>query len=151
MPMPIYRRYRAAGLAKGIVAMKRLWLPCILLAAFASAAPAQTIVVKPNEPRSIGPIVAEQVRISIAVNMFVAAPNDDSEQALKVQEDGRRLIYEVAGRECVILRDTLASDCRLDAININVQRVMASQNQNFGARNDGFNINGNVTFRVVPK
>jgi len=131
--------------------MKRLLLPCVLVAAFASAAPAQTIVVKPNEPRPVGPIIAEQVRIAIAVNMFVAAPNDDSEQALKAQEDGRRLVYEVAGRECAVLRDTLASDCRLDSININVQRVTANQNQNFGPKADGFNINGNVTFRIVPK
>ena len=117
---------------------------------FATAASAQTIVVKPNEPRPIGPIVAEQVRVSIAVNMFVAAPNDESEQALKAQEDGRRLVYNVAARECDVLRDMLAKDCRLDSVNINVQRVNAGQNFN-RPRGDGFNINGNVTFRVVPK
>ena len=121
-----------------------------LAAVFATAASAQTIVVKPNEPRPIGPIVAEQVRVSIAVNMFVAAPNDESEQALKAQEDGRRLVYNVAARECDVLRDMLAKDCRLISVNINVQRVNAGQNFN-RPRGDGFNINGNVTFRVVPK
>ena len=130
--------------------MKNLLTLASLAAVFATAASAQTIVVKPNEPRPIGPIVAEQVRVSIAVNMFVAAPNDESEQALKAQEDGRRLVYNVAARECDVLRDMLAKDCRLDPVNINVQRVNAGQNFN-RPRGDGFNINGNVTFRVVPK
>jgi len=130
--------------------MKRAWLLAAVIAACASVASAQTIVVKPTEPRPLGPIVAEQVRISIGVNMFVPASNDDSEQAVKAQEDGRRLVYNVAARECAVLRDVLASDCRLDSVNVNVQRVNA--NQNYGQpRGDGFNINGNVTFRIVPK
>ena len=131
--------------------MKRLYLLPALVAALATAASGQTIVVKPNEPRPIGPIVAEQVRISIAVNMFVAAPNDDSEQALKAQENGRRLVYDLAARECSVLRDVLASDCRLNSLNVNVQRVTANQNNFSQQKSDGFNVNGNVTFRIVPK
>ncbi len=130
--------------------MKRLYLLVALLAIFATAASAQTIVVKPNEPRSIGPIVAEQVRIALNVNLFVAVPADESEQAFKAQEGGRRLIYEVAAHECAVLRDVLASDCRLDSVNVNVQRVRGGQNFN-QQKSDGFNINGNVTFRVIPK
>ena len=109
--------------------MKRLYLLGALLAIFATAASAQTIVVKPNEPRPIGPIVAEQVRIAVTVNLFVEAPADESEQALKAQEGGRRLIYEVAARECAVLRDVLASDCRLDSLNVNVHRVTRGQFQ----------------------
>jgi hypothetical protein len=130
--------------------MKRWYLLGALVVSFATVASAQTIVVKPNEPRPIGPIVAEQVRISVNVNLFVAAPADESEQALKAQEGGRRLVYEVAGRECAVLRDVLASDCRLDAVNVNVQRVTGGQNFN-QQKSDGFNINGNVTFRIIPK
>jgi len=130
--------------------IKRLGLLAALACVFATSASAQTIVVKPNEPRAIGPIVAEQVRVSVAVNLFVAAPNDESELALKAQEDGRRLVYNVAARECALLRDLLASDCRLDSVNVNVQRVTAAQNFN-QQKNDGFNINGNVTFRIMPK
>ena len=35
-------------------------------------------------------------------------------------------------------------------MNVNVQRVNAGQNFN-QPRSDGFNINGNVTFRIIPK
>jgi hypothetical protein len=60
------------------------------------------------------------------------------------------MVYNLAAHECTILRDILASECRLDTININVQRVPA--NQNFGqAKSEGFNITGNIGFRIVPK
>jgi len=130
--------------------MLRLFALPAVFAACMTVASAQTIVVKPSEPRATGPIVAEQVRISVAVNLFIAAPADGSEAAIKAQEDGRRLVYDVAARECTVLRDVLASDCRLDSVNVNVQRVNAGQNFN-QPRSDGFNINGNVTFRIIPK
>jgi hypothetical protein len=91
------------------------------------------------------PAGTDQVRVSVAVNMFVAL-TDNSEQALKAQEDGRRAIYDLADRECTILRDVLATECHLESINVNVQR-----GQNFGQQKDGLNINGNVAFRIVPK
>lgn len=42
--------------------------------------------------------------------MFVAASTDASDEASKAQEAGRRLIYDLAAHECVLLRDVLASD-----------------------------------------
>jgi glutamine amidotransferase PdxT len=39
----------------------------------------------------------------------------------------------------------LASECRLESINVNVQR-----NQ-FGQQKDSLNVNSNVGFRIVPK
>jgi hypothetical protein len=80
----------------------------------------------------------------VGVNMFVPL-TDGGEQAIKAQEDARRLVYDLAARECAILRDVLASECRLESINVNVQR-----NQ-FGQQKDGLNVNGNVGFRIVPK
>jgi hypothetical protein len=41
----------------------------------------------------------------------------------------------------------LASERRLESINVNVQR-----DQNFGQQQrDGLNVNGNAAFRIVPK
>jgi hypothetical protein len=87
---------------------------------------------------------AEQVRVSVGINMFVPV-TDGGEQAIKAQEDARRVVYELAARECAVLRDALASECHLESINVNVQR-----NQ-FGQQRDGLNVNGNVGFRIVPK
>jgi hypothetical protein len=92
-----------------------------------------------------------QVRVSVNVNIFVPAPDDDSDRALKAQETGRKLIYELAGHECALLRDVLASECRLESVNVTI--VRPNQFGNFGnqPRAEGFNINGNLAFRIVPK
>jgi hypothetical protein len=43
----------------------------------------------------------------------------------------------------------LASDCRLESVNVNIQRT---SNQ-FGnqQRAEGFTVNGNIGLRIVPK
>ena len=124
--------------------MKRVyWLPVGALV-LATTASAQTIVVRPND-RPLMPGAAEQVRVSVGVNLFVPL-SDNSDQALKAQEDSRRAIYNLAEHECGILNDVLASDCHLESVNVNVQRGQA-----FGQQKDGLNINGNISFRIVPK
>jgi len=118
-----------------------------LAAASVTAAYAQTIVVKPAERP---PVPEPQIRISVAVNRFVPTADDNSEQALKAQEDARRKIYELAGHECALLRDVLANECWLDSVNVNVQRVAAVPNWNQQQR-EGFNLSGNIGFRITPK
>jgi hypothetical protein len=118
------------------------------LAACATTASAQTITVRPNEPSLMAPAV-EQARIALSIQTFVPSPNDNSDQTKKAEEDARRTVYDLAGHECAILRDTLAGDCRLESINVNIQRP--APNQNFGQRVEGFNVNANIGFRIVPK
>lgn len=128
--------------------MARVAMLAAFLTAFATTAFAQTIVVNPRQ--SMAPVSAEQIRITIGVNTFVAAPADNGEEALKAQEAGRRMIYELAAHECAVLLDVLAGECRLESVNVNVQRAPANQ---FAAqqRAEGFNLNGNIVFRVAPK
>ena len=123
--------------------MLRTFVTIMFVIAGALAVRAETtIVVNPKDrPMTTG---AEQVRVSVGINMFVPV-TDGGEQAIKAQEDARRVVYDLAARECVVLRDALASECHLESINVNVQR-----NQ-FGQRRDGLNVNGNVGFRIVPK
>jgi glutamine amidotransferase PdxT len=123
--------------------MLRTGLTIAFIIAGVLAADAETPIVLNPKDRVMMP-GAEQVRVSVGVNMFVPL-TDGGEQAIKAQEDARRLVYDLAARECAILRDVLASECRLESINVNVQR-----NQ-FGQQKDGLNVNGNVGFRIVPK
>jgi hypothetical protein len=129
--------------------MRRYAFLSAIFVAFATAASAQTIVINPSKPGVMAPGRPEQVRVSLGISMFVPSPGDDSAQALKAQEDGRKTVYEAAGHECDLLRAAIAASCTLESININVQRVFA--NQNFGQRGDGYNINGNVTYSIVTK
>lgn len=127
--------------------MQRWCLAAALTAASITIASAQTIVVKPAE-RPAAP--EPQVRITIGVNMFVPTADDNSDQSLKAQEDARRKVYELAAHECAVLRDVLANDCWMDSINVNVQRANVNPNWNPPQR-EGFNLNGNIGFRITPK
>ena len=130
-------------------------LPAVLFA-LASAAHATTIVINPNRtpgvlPSALPPPAVEPIRVSLGINTFVPTPaGGDPEQVLKAQEAGRKLVYESAAHECDVLRTTIAKDCAIESININVQHVPANQNFAQG-RVDGYNINGNVNFRVSAK
>jgi hypothetical protein len=123
--------------------MLRICLTTLFIIAGALAAHAETTIVLNPKDRPMMPGV-EQVRVSVGINMFIPL-TDGGEQSVKAQEDARRMVYDLADHECAILREILASECRLESINVNVQR-----NQ-FGQQKDGLNVNGNVGFRIVPK
>ena len=91
----------------------------------------------------------DQVRVTLGINMFVPSPQgENGEEALKTQEAGRRMIYQLGARECAILLDVMASECRLESINVNAQRL---PNQFGQQKVDGFNINANIGYSILPK
>jgi len=120
----------------------------VSLAAFAAvfiAAPAlaQNIVIQSRGGNAAD--VKGDIRVNVGMSFFVAAPTDDSDPAVKAQEQARRVIYESAARECDVLRATIAGECRLESININVNRQYGSQVP------QGFNVSGNFSYHVKLK
>jgi hypothetical protein len=85
-----------------------------------------------------------QVRINVAVNFFVPGPAGLDQQGLQAQERARRTIYRMAVHECAVLRETIAGDCRMEAVNVNA-------NRHHGQQPDGFSVSANMTFRVTLK
>ena len=77
--------------------MLRTFVTIMFVIAGALAVRAETtIVVNPKDrPMTTG---AEQVRVSVGINMFVPV-TDGGEQAIKAQEDARRVVYDLAARE----------------------------------------------------
>jgi hypothetical protein len=131
--------------------MLRFVLSSALLLCVTTAS-AQTIVIKPDKDRMAPTATGEPVRISLSISIFVAVADEDSTQAFKAQEDGRKMIYEAAAHECELLRATIAADCRLESININVQRVPNNPNFNPNfAQRPGYNINGSMNYRIGAK
>jgi hypothetical protein len=131
--------------------MLRFVLSSALLLCVTTAS-AQTIVIKPDKDRVVPTATGEPVRVSLSVSMFVPVADEDSAQAFKAQEDGRKMIYEAAAHECELLRATIATDCRLESININVQRVPNNPNFNPNfAQRPGYNINGSMNYRIGAK
>src|SRR5579884_1728320 len=107
--------------------------------AVAGSAAAQQIVIQPR------PAAAEtrtDIRVVVGMNFFAPAPVANAEAASKAQEQARRVLYEAAARECELLQSVIASECRLDSININVSRTYGNQQP------EGFNANGNFSFHI---
>jgi hypothetical protein len=81
------------------------------------------------------------VRVQSSINFFVVGPTGESDEAQKLRDRARRMIYEMAARECDLLREVLAKDCRMEAIN----RQFGQQQQ------EGFSVNGSMNLQVTLK
>ena len=86
-----------------------------------------------------------QVRVNVGINMFVPAASGMGELAMAEHERARRQMYQLATKECVVLLDTIAADCKIETVNVNVERQQGSQQV------EGFNVNANLSFRVTLK
>jgi hypothetical protein len=84
------------------------------------------------------------VRIQMSVQLFLPGPTDDGEEAEKHRERARRALYNLASKECDVLRESIANDCRLEAININLNRQSHGQAQGYAA-------SGTMTFQITLK
>ena len=86
-----------------------------------------------------------QVRIQTSINFFVTGPTGDGEEAQKLRDKARRTIYEMAARECDLLREVLAKDCRMESVNSNIGRQFGQQQQ------EGYTVNGAMNFQFTLK
>ncbi len=85
------------------------------------------------------------VRIQTTFNFFVAGTSGDSEEAQKSRDKARRVVYEMAARECDLLREVLAKDCRMESVSSNVGRQFGQQQV------EGYTVNGSVTLQITLK
>ncbi len=104
--------------------------------------PGQRFVIQP--PLSMLRVEAT-VRVTTSVNLFVPGPTGEGEDAQKPRDNARRMVYEMAAHECDLLRDTLAKDCRLESVNVNVGRQFGVQQP------EGYTVNGTMNFQITPK
>jgi hypothetical protein len=123
--------------------MRRVLVPIVfvLAAAAPSAGHADTVIVqRPNAETR-----ASEVRVQVAMNLFIPGPVNATPESFDAQENVRKAIYERAGRECETLKATLASECRLESINV-------STNRQYGPpQAEGFMATGNMTYRITLK
>jgi hypothetical protein len=85
------------------------------------------------------------VRIQSTINFFVAGPTGESEEAQKLRDRARRAVYEMAARECDLLREVIAKDCRMEQVSNNINRQYGNQQQ------EGFTITGSMNFQITLK
>ena len=114
----------------------------LLIASPVAQAQGQRIILEQSgAPRQEG-----FVRVQSNINLFMPGPTGDGEDAQKLRDRARRVIYEMAARECDLLREVLAKDCKLELVNNNLNR------QNFGSQQpDGYTVNGSMTLQITLK
>jgi hypothetical protein len=86
----------------------------------------------------------EPIRVQVSVNLFFAGPTGEGEEAVKLRERARRTVYEMASAECALVEQVLAKTCRLEAVNVNINRQP-------GMQTEGYTAGGNFTLRVTLK
>jgi hypothetical protein len=85
------------------------------------------------------------VQVQNTISYFVAGPTGEGEEAQKLRDRARRTIYEIAARECDILREILAKECRIVSVSSNMSRQYGQQQP------EGFTINGSMNFQITLK
>ena len=83
-------------------------LAAVAAVLFAAPAMAQNVFIQSHAGSAPG--AKGDIRVNVGMSFFVVAPTDDSEAAIKAQEQARRVIYESAARECEVLRAAIASE-----------------------------------------
>lgn len=86
---------------------------------------------------------ADMMRISIGMNFTLTGISDPIADDGKLRDRTRRNVYQMAVKECELLIEMIASECRIEAITINLNRN--PQNQ------DSINVNATVGLRAVQK
>ena len=85
------------------------------------------------------------VSVQNSINYFVAGPTGEGEEAQKLRDRARRTIYEIAARECDLLREVIARECRMVSVSSNMSRQYGQQQP------EGFTINGSMNFQITLK
>ena len=89
------------------------------------------------------------VRVQDNISIFLPGPTGDGDEAQKLREKGRRIVYEMAAHECDLLREVLAKDCRVENVNVNLNAAGGRQfNQQ---QQEGLNLNGSMSLQVTLK
>ena len=99
----------------------------------------ERIGVSPTETRG------QQVRVQTSINLFMPGPSGEGDAATQLRDRARRAIYEMAARECGLVEDVMAKTCRLEAINVNINRQMGS------GMGEGYMVGGNITMMITLK
>lgn len=86
----------------------------------------------------------EPIRVQVGVNLFFAGPTGESDEAVKLRERARRSVYEMAASECALVEQVLAKTCRLESVNVNI-------NRQFSGQAEGYTAGGNFVLRVTLK
>jgi hypothetical protein len=88
------------------------------------------------------------IRVQTNINLFFPGPTGESDEAQKLCDKAQRVVYEMAGHQCDVLRDVLAKDCRLESVNVNINSNARQFNQQ---QIEGLTVGGGMSLQITPK
>jgi hypothetical protein len=110
------------------------FIAAIMLASTLPAAAQAVVQERPSPP----------VRVQVAINIFVPGAVADVDDPKL--EHARRSLYQFAAHECDVLREVIAKDCRIESIQVNLNR-----HQQYAQQVEGFQANASVSLQITPK
>lgn len=112
-------------------------ISAVLLASVVMAAPAAA-----QYPGKFGKSAAE-IRVNYSIQVPLKDDNDETQA--EAMEHGRKMLYEMSGRECGLILSTIARSCQLAGLSIqsNVRRT--------GVKVDSLHLSASATYRVELK
>jgi hypothetical protein len=109
-----------------------------------------SLIVSPSLAQATrAPFIPKQpdaTRVQVSVSFFIDDDAKDIAKSTKLAEETRQKFYEMAGHECELLKSTVASECKLDNVSININRQ-----QNYAQKREGFTATGMFVYRISPK
>lgn len=100
-----------------------------------------------SDAQSVNQTVLPPVRVQSSIQIFARGPVGDGEAAIKARDNARRSVYEMAGRECEMLREVLAKECKLESISVRINSLHRQVGQDGG----GFNVVGTMSSKITLK
>ncbi|HEY0848288.1 MAG TPA: hypothetical protein VGD96_00130 [Bradyrhizobium sp.] len=85
------------------------------------------------------------VRVQSSISFFVNGPTGEGEEAQRLRDRARRTVYEMAARECDLVREVIARDCRMESVNVNIGRQYGSHQP------EGYTVNGSMSLQIFLK
>ena len=125
--------------------LKRLKAAGLLTAVVLSSL---TLVAAPESGSARSIALAGNAVVSVNVNFQTQIPVADvsADGVIKSQESARKMLYELANKECALLKEAIANTCRVTNLNVNAKlNYPSNQNPPF------LYINSNARYAITLK
>lgn len=131
--------------------LKRALLPllaAILSACAGSVALAQSPPLKPFPlTRSTPPATnSSTVKIAVTYQFFIEGRTQTMADQAALADQGRKHLYLMLAKECVVLKETIASTCAIQRASVNAQLRNRTR-----SKNNGLRISGSASYSIELK
>lgn len=90
---------------------------------------------------------ATSVRIAVTYQFFIEGPTSTMAEQSKLADQGRKHLYLMLAKECVVLKQTIARSCAIQRASVNAQLRKKTRTRH----DNGIRISGSASYRIKLK